>query len=149
MTLPVAMTGVQADAYVNAGSFASPVWVLLSSARDVTLVNEYTEADASIRGDGGLAATLTGLQKIGADFEILWKPSASEFALLLTNFLARIATEFLFLDGPVTPGTGAQGLRVTCLITKLARKEPLDNSLTADISVRRTISANATSWYVA
>jgi hypothetical protein len=149
MTQPIAETGVQCDAYLNAGTFAGPAWVLIASARDVTLLNEYTEADASIRGDSGLASTLTGLQKIGADFEILWKPSSPEFALMLACYLGRTPLEFLFLDGPVSGGSGAQGLRMTCLITKFSRKEPLDNSVTADISVRRTISLNPSTWYTA
>lgn len=148
MTQPIAETGVLCDAYVNAGTFGGPVWVLIAAARDVTLLNEYTEADASIRGDGGLAATLTGLQKVGADFEILWKPSSPEFAFLLASFLGRSPAEFLFLDGPIFSG-GAQGPRITCLITKLARKEPLDSPVTADVSVRRTISPNPTLWYTA
>lgn len=149
MTLPIAMTGVEADGYVNTGSFGSPTWVNLAIARDVNLIYEFTEADASVRGDGGFAATRNALQKVGADFEILWEPTGTSFSTLLAATNGRTNTEFLFLDGPVTPGSGAQGPRFTAVITKFARKEPLDNSLTADVSVRRTLSTNPTSWYVA
>ena len=142
-------TGVFDHLYVNTGTFNSPTWTEIVSARDVTLQDEMTEADASIRGDGGLAATLPGLRKIGFDCEVLWNTGSTEFNTLHPNYLARTATEFLALDGVSNANSGSQGPRFTGIITKYARKEPLDDSTKADLTVKRTLSANATSWFTA
>lgn len=142
-------TGVFAHLYVNSGVFNSPTWVEIVNVRDVDLDDEMVRADATIRGDGGLAAELPGPRKIGLKCGILWNTGGADFAILHPAYLAETPTEFLALDGPSNANSGSQGPRFTGIIFKFARKEGLSDSLTADLEIGRTVSSNPTSWFSA
>ena len=134
--------------YVNTGSFGSPVWLAIGTARDVKLPDAFTAPDASIRGDGGLAAVVLALRKIGLEFQVLWNTGATEFATLHPNYLAGTVTEFLALDGPVGSGSGSQGPRFTGYMTSFERNEPLEGSVVADVKVERN-PGGTVSWFTA
>lgn len=141
--------GLESALYYNTGTSGSPVWVVVPIVRDVTILYERTEADVSIRGDSGFAATRGALTKLGFDTEIVWYPSATAFAALLSAFNSRTQTEFLVLDNPIA-NSGAQGPRFIGEVTKFARKEPLDGVDAADLVVKRTLNLTyTTAWYVA
>jgi hypothetical protein len=142
-------TGVFAHLYYNSGTYNSPTWVEVTSAMDVDLPDEMAKAEAGIRGDGGLDATLVGMRKIGLTFGLLWNTGATDFQALHPAYLAQNNTEFLALDGVSNVNSGSQGPRFTGVITKFHPKQSRNEAIVADVEVERTISGNPTSWFTA
>lgn len=137
--------GMEARLYWNAGSFQSPDWQHVASARDVTLGLETGQADVTTRGNNGWRATLATLKDASISFEMMWTKDAA-CAALRTAFLANAPIEMLVLDGPVeTPGS--EGLRATMNVVNFSRGEPLEEGITLSVEVKPTLAANPPSWH--
>jgi hypothetical protein len=141
--------GVYNYLYYNTGTYLTPVWVNVTCARDVTMGDEKNMAEAAIRGDGGYNAKIDALRTLSFSFEGLWYPSDTSFIGLTAKYQAMPSTAFemVCLDGSTATQSGAQGLRMTGVLGKWIRKEPIDGVNTFDAEFHRTISAVTTSWY--
>lgn len=132
--------------YRNTGSYASPTWTVINSARDVTLNLEGETADVATRGNGYWGADATVKLKASLDFELIWDPSDAAFAAILTAFIGVSSIELLVLDGAVAT-SGSQGLRATFAISKFTRTETLNEAVKASVTAQPTLADNAPSWY--
>jgi hypothetical protein len=139
--------GLDAKLYRNTGTFPAPVWNEIKNVKDVTLNLEAGEADVTTRGNAGWRATVATLKDGSVEFEMVWDTADDDFAAIRDAFLNKTSIELAVLDGEVTV-TGTQGLRATFMVTKFTRSEPLEEAITASVTVKPTYSANSPIWLV-
>ena len=137
--------GLDAKMFRNTGTYAAPVWNEIKNVRDVTLSLETGEADATTRGNNGWRATVATLKDGSVEFDMVWDSADDDFTAIRDAFLNKTALEMAVLDGDVA-AAGSQGLRASFMVTNFSRNEPLEEAITASVTVKPTYSANPPAW---
>lgn len=137
--------GMNAKLYRNSATYASPAWAEMPNAKDVTLNLETGEADVSTRGNNGWRAILATLKEGSIEFESIWDTADEGFAALRQAYFNNTAIEMAVMDGDITE-TGSEGLRASMSVTNFTRNEPLEEAITASITLKPTYSANPPEW---
>ena len=140
--------GLNAKLYFNSATYATPTWVEITLAQDVTLNGTLDEADVTTRGSSGFKETVGTLLDAGIEFKMLWKPGDPAFEKIKDAWLGRSAVEILCLDGPEATA-GSEGLRAGMMVTNFTRNEALAEALTVDITLKPTKTANPPEWFTA
>ena len=149
MAAPTApIVGLNGKLYYNSGTFATPVWALISNVGDIKVTDELKESEIGIRGMGGFEVFVGGLRKLGYEWSSVYDPADTVQSALKTNYAARTPTEFLILDG-LQSVTGSSGIRALFLVTKFSRQEELNNAMMVDMAIKPTYSVNAPLAYTA
>ena len=105
---------VQAGGYNPSTILTDSDWVLVSLARDVTLNDADTEAEASTRGNNGFKAWIPGLTDTGLEVEILHKPDDPAYQILRDAKVTRSPIGVLVLDRPRTDPDGTRPEPPSC-----------------------------------
>lgn len=138
-----------AKLYYNSGSYASPTWVEVTLAKDVTLNMEKSDIDVTTRGSGGFTEYANGLIDAGIDFSMLYNTADASFAAIRTAFFSKTNVEMLVLDGPEST-TGSQGLRANMLVGGFTRNETLGEALMVDVTMKPVANDDSVpSWFTA
>ena len=131
----------------GAGTYTTPDWDEISNVKDLTLTLDKGEIDVSVRSGNGFAEFVDGLIDATVDFQMLWDTADVPFSDIQAAFFAKNEVEILVLDGAST-SSGAQGLRVTCMVKSFSRSETLGEALMVDVSLRPVKNSNAApAWY--
>jgi len=138
--------GMEARLYRNTGTYAVPSWTEIEPVKDVTINLETGEADVTTRGNDGWRATQATLKDGSIEFEAIWDDDDAGFAALQTAYFANSTIEILALNDEVTE-SGATGLRATMSVTNFTRNEPLEEAITASVTLKPAYSENAPEWY--
>ena len=137
--------GLDCKLYRNTGTYASPTWVEIVNARDVTVPLTKGEADTSSRASSWKTRKGT-LKDASIDFQLVQADGDAAFAALLDSYLDGSPIELLVLNG-ATGDTAAQGLRATVEVFQFQESQPLENALVYDVSCKPTPATNPPSWY--
>jgi hypothetical protein len=140
--------GLDAKMFRNTGTYSTPVWNEIKNVRDVTLSLETGEADATTRGNNGWRATVATLKDGSVEFDMVWDSADDDFTAIRDAFLNKTALELAVMDGDIAT-TGSQGLRASFMITNFSRNEPLEEAITASVTVKPTYSAHPPEWMTA
>lgn len=138
--------GLEAKIYRNTGTYAVPVWEEITNAKDVTINLETGEADVTTRANNGWRATKATLKDGSVEFESLWNSEDEGFAALKKAYFKREDVEIAAMDGPIDEA-GSEGLRATMSVTNFTRGEPLEEAITANVTLKPTAATNAPYWY--
>jgi len=141
----MALIGLNAKLYRNTGTYGSPTWDEVTPVRDLSLNLETGEADGSSRGGGGWRQVLAGLKDGSVEFELVWESGDADFEAFRDAWLNQTLIDCWVLDGG-SATSGSQGLRAEFSVTNFSRNEPLEEVLTAQVSMRPGVSSNAPSW---
>jgi len=139
--------GMEAKLYRNTGTYAAPVWVEVANVKDVTLNLEKGEADVTTRANQGWRATVGTLKEGSLEFEMVWDTGDPGFEALKDAYFNDTPVEMAVLDGVVT-ASGSQGLRASFSVTNFSRSEPLEEAITAKVTLKPTYAANPPEWMV-
>jgi len=137
--------GMEGKLYYNAGSYATPDWKELKNVKDVTLNLEKGEADVTTRGNAGWRATVGTLKEGSLEFEMVWDTEDEGFAALQAAWFGDTPVEMAVMDGPIA-ASGSQGLRATMSVISFSRKEPLEEAMSASLTVKPTYAEHAPEW---
>lgn len=135
------------DATIDAAT-----WVLIDNIKgDVTLNLERTTADASTRAGQGYRSNIPTLADGTVEFEMLWDQGGSDanFTAIKDAFFAQTVVSFAVMDGDINTD-GSQGLVANFYVANFSRAEPLEDVVTASVSLTLapvTASTNAPNWY--
>lgn len=128
--------GLDCKLYYNSGTYASPTWVEIVNAKDVTVPLTKGEADTSRRGTEWKTRRGT-LKDASIDFQLVQEDGDAAFTALLNSFLNNTPIELLALNGPV--GTvGSEGLRATCEVFNFQDAQALESAVVYDVSAKPT-----------
>lgn len=139
--------GLNAKLYRNTADPATPAWSEITNVRDVTLNLEAGEADVSTRGNNGWRATVATLKDASVEFEMVWNAQDTNFAALRDAFLTNGSVELAVMDGDITT-SGTEGLRALFTVSGFSRSEPLEEAITASVTVKPTLSTTPPEWMV-
>jgi hypothetical protein len=129
-------------AYINTGSYGTPVWDEILDVGDVTPANSDTELALNIRRHYPAMTWIQGMTDNSVEFQLPYKTGNTDtvFAAIRDAKVNRVPLEFAFMDGPIaTPGS--YGLRATCEVTKFAHGEPVDGVAMVDVSAKPSARA--------
>ncbi|HUT10072.1 MAG TPA: hypothetical protein VMY35_17355 [Phycisphaerae bacterium] len=99
-----------------AGALAS---LEVKNVKELTLVLELTEEEATTREAEGWEMTEPILFRSSLEWTMNWKPSDTNFAAFKTAFFAKAAIALAALDGP-----GGEGLDADYKMFRFTRAEP-------------------------
>ena len=105
----------------------------MKSVRDLTIGISKNEIPVKNKGVE-YVRYLGGLKDVPVDFEMDWEPEEGSFAMLVDSFMNDTPLEFEFLDDTKTKG--GYGLKGEFIVTKLDRSEPLEDVMSASVSLR-------------
>jgi predicted secreted protein len=138
--------GIDCKLYFNnGGDWAAPTWQEIGNARDVNLSLETGEADVTTRGNAGWRATLATLKEGSIEFEMIWDTEDDAFAAFQQAYFSNAPIEVAAMDGDVA-ASGSSGLHAEFSVTNFSRNEPLEEAVTASVTIKPTYSANAPEW---
>ena len=138
--------GMDCKLYFNdGGDWAAPIWSEIGNAKDVTLNLETGEADVTTRGNAGWRATMATLKEGSIEFEMVWDTADDSFAAFQQAYFNNTSIEVAAMDGDVAT-SGSSGLHAEFSVTNFSRNEPLEEAVTASVTIKPTYSANAPEW---
>jgi hypothetical protein len=117
---------------------ATPSWVAVPQARDVTNSDSMQEADVTTRAAGGFTLTAATLRDLSIETELLWTPGETAFDALYAAYKARTPKGFRILDA-----TSGRGVMFDGQIFEFSRGEPLNGVIMVTLRIRPTYSATA------
>lgn len=127
-------------------------WVLVDNIKgDVTLNLERTTADASTRAGQGYRSNIPTLADGTVEFEMLWVQGTGDanFTALKDAFFNKTTIAMAVMDGDINTN-GSQGLVAFFYVSNFSRTEPLEDVVTASVSLTLapvTSATNAPNWY--
>jgi hypothetical protein len=137
--------GLDAKLYRNTADYASPVWVELGNAKDVTLNLEKGEADVTTRANQGWRATVGTLKDGSIEFEMVWDTGDPGFSAIKDAYFNDTPIEMAAMDGDIA-ASGSQGLRASFSVINFTRNEPLEEALNVSVSLKPTYAEHAPEW---
>jgi hypothetical protein len=139
--------GMNAKLYRNTGTYATPVWAVMPNVKDLTLTLETGTAEVSTRGNAGWKATMATLREATIEFESIWDAEDVGFTTLRQAYFTSGTVEVAAMDGDITEAK-SEGLRATVSVTNFSRSEPLEEAITASITLKPAYSTHSPEWMV-
>ena len=140
-----ATIGLNAKAYRNTGTYASPTWVELDAVRDVTLNLEKSMGDVSSRASSWMRS-LPALKNASIEFELLYDGADTGVQAIRDAFLNDTLIDMAFMDGDMDTA-GSQGLRAECHVENFSRSEPLEEPILVSVTLRPAAdTTNVPTW---
>jgi hypothetical protein len=127
--MAVSLVGIDCKLYVNTGTYASPTWVEVVDAKDVTMSDTRAEGDSSVRGFG-MASVTPGQRTIQITFDIRYDNDAAAYEAIKAAYEGRTVMGVLLSDGPRATA-GVEGFRLDTYVTDLTKNEPMNDVKTA------------------
>lgn len=137
--------GRRRAAYINTGTYATPVWAMMSRISDVQRPQSRGTSDRKYRGAANVK-TITGYLQYGFTFKYHIKGPRLAADAILTLLEASLRSEttldVAFLDqrisqatGTFTAGDTAKGVRGPTVCTKLELSEADEEGVTYDVEL--------------
>ena len=129
-------SGREAKLYHNSGSVASPTWVHIKEARDLSLnmtADSFDVTDRTSRyklyGTGSVDVEISG--------KITFRTSNTNCKTIRDLFLSGCAAEFALMSNTITGADGAaEGIRGGFAVFTNSMEFPLNDGMTVDISLK-------------
>lgn len=144
--------GHECKLYYNSGTHASPTWVEVKRAIDVSVALSKGEAEAS-RRESKWKLSRGGLKELGVDFGYRWKPGGDTvFDALWDSFLNGTAVEVYVADGDAATN-GTEGIRGFIEVMEMPYEQGLEETQTINVAAKLTDWEEASAlvepdWYV-
>ena len=138
--------GMEGRLYINDGSYEVPTWTQMGNAKDVTINLEKGDADVTTRDNNGWRASVGTLKDGGIEFDALWLSKHLGFRRIKRAYFRGTPIEIAAMDGDISK-PGVEGLRATVAVMNLSRAEPLEEGISASVSMKPTVSDHAPIWY--
>jgi len=132
-----AKSGSEFKFYRNSGTYGSPNWVLVGNTRDLTINGETGEIDVTTRGNNGWKATIPGLKDGSIEFEMVWDSEDANFAAFQAAWINKTPIEVAAMSDAIDTA-GSTGLRATMAVTRFSQNEPLEDAVTASVTLKPT-----------
>jgi len=127
--------GLDCKAYYNSATNASPTWVEITDAIDVSFEYGATQVEIKSRASINLGH-LSGLIKHGATFTLLHTVGANTVrAALLAIVSGRTAKQFAFMDQAINT-SNAIGAKSYYNLESMNGSQPLEEGMTWDIALK-------------
>tara|TARA_Y100000593_G_scaffold93985_1_gene190960 strand:- start:827 stop:1330 length:504 start_codon:yes stop_codon:yes gene_type:complete len=152
--MPTPYVGCSEKLYLNdtaglasagSGTYAAPDWNAIDLAQDVTVSNERTQIDASIRGGGCNRLFVGGLSDTTIEVQVLYDPADTQFNNLRQAYYDETDIDVWaadFTEG--VSGTTAAGVRMGCRIFSFSQPQPLDDLTVVNLTLKPSVNTLGT-----
>lgn len=131
------VVGKDCKLYYNSSIHATPAWVEINKARNVSASLDKTKVDISARFSSWKASK-SGLKDLEITFTYLHiRGTDTVFDKILDSFINDTAVQFLMLDGDVTLSK-AQGPRAYCEVFSLNPSQELEGGDEYEVTIAPT-----------
>lgn len=120
--------------YQNTGTYATPVWSLLTGTRDINLPLTTDELDDSSR-DSSFKKYLGGMIDLSVTFQVRYHAGNADQEDLLAKYFAQDVFEVAVVDGDIAT-TGTAGLRSYVQLFSSSVNLPLTDNTTLDFTAK-------------
>lgn len=132
-----AVVGQEAKLYRNTGTHATPTWVEMKRAIDVSITSTKDKADTS-RRESSVKRQKGAMKDLGIEFGYRYKRGTdADWDALWDSFWNGTPIEFAVMDGDIGT-TGNKGLLMYCEVFDFPSDEPLSESKTYNVGVAPT-----------
>jgi hypothetical protein len=134
---PAPVVGKDCKLYINTATRATPTWVEVKSAINVSANLGKGEADVSARFSGW-KLTKGALKELEISFTYRHKAGADTvFDSLLSCYISGTPKEFAVMDAAITE-SGAQGPRAFCEVISMNVTQELEGSQELELTLKPT-----------
>jgi hypothetical protein len=117
----------------------------IGNVKDLTLNLEKNEADVTTRNNDGWRGTVGVLKDGSVEFQMLWDTGDADFTAIRDAWLNDTDIVLAVLDGDKdVPGN--QGLYADFQVTAFTRNEPLEEAISADVTVKPSAALLSPEW---
>lgn len=136
--------------YQNTGTYATPVWSLLTGTRDINVPLTTDELDDSSR-DSGFKKYLGGMIDLSVTFQVRYHADNADQEDLIAKYFAQNVFEIAVMDGDIATA-GSAGLRAYVQLFSSSVNLPLADNSTLDFTAKPAFFEEAAveinpSWY--
>jgi hypothetical protein len=130
------IVGFDCKLYYNTGTHASPTWVLIPRAINVSVPDFGCNQVATPSRGSNFEAFLNGLIRTGLNFTYAYKAGTDTvLTALLGMVTGRTAKEFAVMDGAIAT-TGSRGLRAYFNIENAPWNQELEGRMEVDFTLK-------------
>ena len=130
-------TGRKARMYYNAGTHASPSWVEITRAGDVSVALGKEQVELKDRGSDW-KKDLAGHKELSISFDLTYLSGAnSVYAVMLDSYVADTPVEFAVMDGDITV-SGTAGWRAYCTVFGFEKSEEQGSAMANAVELHLT-----------
>jgi hypothetical protein len=115
----------------------------VGNVTDVTTTLDTNEEDVTTRENSGWDATVATSKKADVSFDMVWKPSDTNFQALRDAFLNSTEVAAAVMSGGITT-PASEGLSGNFTVTKFSRTEPVKGAVKAAVTIK---PSGKTHWY--
>jgi predicted secreted protein len=120
--------------YQNTGTYASPVWALITGTRDINVPMTADELDDSSR-DSRYKKFLSGMIDLGVTFQMRYHLENADHTDLLNKFFAQTVFEIAVVNGDISV-SGTEGIRAFVQLFSNSISLPLGDNSNVDFSAK-------------
>jgi hypothetical protein len=113
----------------------------VTTIRNVNLTTEDAEADATARGNLGWRVMIQTLRSLSVEVETIWDTESTQLMKLVKAHRDRVPVRVRVLDA--NNGAGVEFLAV---VTSVRRQEPLEEVVTATLTLKPAPSPVVPQW---
>lgn len=144
--MPKYSRGIDAKAYVNTGTWATPVWAELTVVRDLTQTLNIEEFDITDRGSDFRKSLMTLLAS-EVSFDVPWNKTDAVLEDIIDAWKARSTVEMAFMDEAIAT-TGAEGLHAHMGVFGFTRRENRAEGQIVEITMKPSDGDDDPEWLV-
>jgi len=136
--------GIDAKAYVNTGSWGTPTWVELTTARDVVLDLSVDEDEITDRGSD-FKKFLPTLVAAEVTLDVAWDKTDTVLEDIRDAWAARGVVEMAFMDEAIAT-SGAQGLHAEMSVFGKRKRENRGEAQVLELTLKPGDGDNDPEW---
>ena len=144
--------GRECKLYYNSATHATPTWVLVGRAVDVSMTGSKGEADQSSRSSS-YKKTGAGLKDMTIEFGYRTKTGADTVWDIFTAMFFTDTTKQIFCANQLAATSGSEGLRAFCQCFGITDEQAMEDGQLSTITLKPTYAEESSAevdpdWYV-
>jgi hypothetical protein len=142
-----AITGLECQLGLNTGTWAAPIWSILTNVKDLTNPLNHAEIDTSSRASGGYRTSIPGFKEGEISWAMNYINGDTDFAAIQSAWENKTTVE-LFAANGVIATVGTEGFHSDCFIIGFELSQPLEGPVEVAVTAKAAITENVPEWLV-
>jgi len=129
-----AITGRECMLCINTGTYASPTWLPVTIAKDVTVSRSVDKLEDNCRSAGAYKQYVVGTIDLSVDLEVCHRNLDDRWMDIESAIENGTTLDIMVLDGDhdatnIPTGQSAKGIRMVCNVFECENAQPLEDPL--------------------
>lgn len=137
--------GVNQALFYNSATYATPTWVEITAAKDVSLPLDKSMAEVKARLSTW-SQNLPAMKTLAIEWDMIADTSLTPYNVLRDAFVNDTLVDLAVCDDAAIATSGADYFRSECYLDKFSVKQGLEEAEMVECSAKRAYSTNAPAW---